>query len=47
LWSFSAKKEPAGKKCNEVCCRKKNKISDDNNLIWETLSRQLIFIPAL
>ena len=42
--SSSAKEKPASKESIEECCQKKRKTPDDNNLIWETFSRQLIFV---
>jgi len=42
--SASTKEKPASKESMEECCQKKCKPSDDNNLIWETFSRQLISI---
>ncbi len=38
LQSSSVKRQPA----SEECCQKKCKAPDDNNMIWETFSRQLI-----
>jgi hypothetical protein len=42
--SSSAREKPASRESIEGCCQKKCKTPDDNNLIWETFSRQLIFI---
>jgi hypothetical protein len=42
LFSSSAEKKPAGKESMDECCHKKDKVPDDDNLIWETFTRQLI-----
>ena len=47
LRSSSAKPQPASKDLNEECCAKKCKCTEDNNMIWETLSRQFITVSLL
>jgi hypothetical protein len=42
LRSSSVKKAPAVKESMDECCQKKCNIPADDNLIWETFSRQLI-----
>jgi hypothetical protein len=44
LRSSSAKQQPACKESMDQCCKKKCKTPADNNLIWETFSRQFIII---
>jgi hypothetical protein len=47
LRSSSIKPQPASKDLKEECCRKKCKVTEDNNIIWETFSRQFISVSAL
>jgi hypothetical protein len=48
LRSSSVKPQPAPKELKEECCRgKKCKATEDNNMIWETFSRQFIAVLAL
>jgi hypothetical protein len=47
LRSSSAKPHPASKELKEECCTKKCKCTEDNNMIWETLSRQFITVSLL
>jgi len=42
LRSSSATKAPAVKESMDECCQKKSNVPSDDNLIWETFSRQLI-----
>jgi len=46
LRSSSVKPQPATKGCKEECCQKKCDIPDEN-MIWESFSRQLISITLL
>ena len=47
LRSSSVKPQPASKDLKEQCCRKKCKATEDNNMIWETFSRQFISVSLL
>ena len=42
----SVKTQPASIESKEECCEKKCKASEDNNLIWEPISRQLISVSV-
>jgi hypothetical protein len=48
LRSSSVKPQPASKDLKEECCRgKKCRATEDNNMIWETFSRQFIAVLAM
>ena len=48
LRSSSVKPQPPSKDLKEECCQgKKCKTTEDNNMIWETLSRQFISVLPL
>ena len=48
LRASSVKSQPASKDLKEECCQsKKCKTTEDNNIIWETFSRQFISVLLL
>lgn len=48
LRASSVKPRPASKDLKEECCQsKKCKTTEDNNMIWETFSRQFISVLPL
>jgi hypothetical protein len=44
LRSSSTKPQPPSKESMDECCRKKCKAAEDNNMLWETFSRQFISV---
>jgi len=45
VFSFSSEKgKQTSKESMQECCQKKRKSSENKGLIWETFSRQLIFV---